>query len=223
MNDAKIYELLTGSKKWLLLIAASIFVHFMGFVGVKHAPKQERPKYNTVKMAYQAKTKMETFVPQKKKLPSTKLPNQTGPKKKEVQETQKIIQGINKDQMNSTGTFSAPIGNSMGVRDEGLRVQKVESSASDFSALAKLIPESLTAPAYTEEAIDAGIEGTFVVDVYVNVEGAVLKVELRKKIGFGMDAKVVQAVENSRFTPRKNKLGTPEEGWTELKFKLVIP
>jgi hypothetical protein len=30
-------------------------------------------------------------------------------------------------------------------------------------------------------------------------------------------------VKAAKFLPRKNKIGVAEEGWTELKFTLVIP
>jgi outer membrane biosynthesis protein TonB len=109
------------------------------------------------------------------------------------------------------------------VEDSGKRLKDVEALRGDMSAPAKLIASTMVTPPYTEEALDALIQGSFIVDVYVGLDGTVREAELRKKIGYGMDVRVIDAVKGSKFIPRKNRFGVDEEGWTELKFTLVIP
>lgn len=162
--------------------------------------------------------------PKEKKLPKPKqnvAPNQEVTPQTPV--TDVPVQGLTKDSMSTEGTMSAPVGNTLMVEDTGKRLKEVEALRGDMSAPAKLIASSMVTPPYTEEALDATLQGSFIVDVYVNLDGSVREAELRKKIGYGMDARVIEAVKASKFIPRKNRFGVAEEGWTELKFTLVIP
>jgi protein TonB len=122
--------------------------------------------------------------------------------------------------------IAAPVGNTLMVEDDGKR-RKAEDvqpmAAEDLTADAKLIMSSVTTPKYTDDAVDANLEGSFTVDVYVSDSGNVTQAELRKKVGYGMDARLLDAAKQARFTPRKNKLGRPEAGWSEIKFRLQIP
>lgn len=138
-------------------------------------------------------------------------------------QTDTPVQGLTKDSLSDQGTMAAPVGNTLMKEDEGKRLEQVEALRGDMSAPARLIPQTLATPPYTDEALDAALEGSFIVDVFVNLDGTVRDAELRKKIGFGMDSRVLEAVRSARFTPRKNRFGVSEEGWTELKFTLVIP
>lgn len=138
-------------------------------------------------------------------------------------QTDTPVQGLTKDSLSDQGTMAAPVGNTLMKEDEGKRLEQVEALRGDMSAPARLIPQTLAAPPYTDEALDATLEGSFIVDVFVNLDGTVRDAELRKKIGFGMDVRVLEAVRSARFNPRKNRFGVSEEGWTELKFTLVIP
>jgi TonB family protein len=141
----------------------------------------------------------------------------------DVPKTDMPVQGLTKDSLSDQGTMAAPVGNTLMKEDEGKRLEQVDALRGDMSAPARLIAQTLAAPPYTEEALDAVIEGSFIVDVFVNLDGTVRDVELRKKIGYGMDSRVLAAVSAAKFIPRKNKFGVSEEGWTELKFTLVIP
>jgi len=133
------------------------------------------------------------------------------------------VQGLTKDSLSDQGTMAAPVGNTLMKEDEGKRLEQVDALRGDMSAPARLIAQTLAPPPYTEEALDAAVEGSFIVDVFVNLDGTVRDVELRKKIGYGMDSRVLAAVRAAKFIPRKNRFGVSEEGWTELKFTLVIP
>ncbi len=137
--------------------------------------------------------------------------------------TEEPVQGLTKESMTEGGTMAAPLGNTLMAEDTGKRLKEVDALKGDLSQPARLIPTSLIAPPYTDQALDAALEGSFIVDVFVNLDGTVRVAELRRKIGYGMDSRVIDAVKTSKFIPRKNRFGVSEEGWTELKFTLVIP
>jgi hypothetical protein len=65
------------------------------------------------------------------------------------------------------------------VEDTGKRLKDVEALRGDMSAPAKLISNTLKTPPYTDEALDAVLEGSFVVDVYVNLDSSRLGTYLR--------------------------------------------
>ncbi len=82
---------------------------------------------------------------------------------------------------------------------------------------------SLIKPEYTEEALQAGLEGQFIADVYVDETGQVGEVALQKKVGYGMDAKLHTAAKSARYEPRKDAMGRPVGGWDRIVFQLVLP
>jgi TonB family protein len=120
--------------------------------------------------------------------------------------------------------MAAPAGNTTMAPDEGKRLtpEEVAKLAKNLSQDAELIANTFERPPYTPEAEDAGLEGRFVVDVYVNEEGLVTSAELRKPIGFGMDQRVLESAKKSRFRPRRDAKGQPVAGWTEIKVRLTI-
>lgn len=138
----------------------------------------------------------------------------------------KAVQGIPPDAVTPDATgIAAPIGNTLMTEDEGKRIRPEDfrELAGDLSADARLILGSVKVPAYTDAALEANLEGNFIVDVYVDENGEVLQSELRKRVGFGMDERLLDAARVAKFKPRKNKLGKVEAGWAEIKFSLVIP
>ena len=56
-------------------------------------------------------------------------------------------------------------------------------------------------PEYTEDAIDAEIEGVVTVDVWVDRNGVVKKAEIVKGLGYGLDQRVTEAARKSTFNP----------------------
>ena len=91
----------------------------------------------------------------------------------------------------------------------------------DLSQRARRI--SLVKPEYTEAALQAGLEGQFVADVYIDEKGQVGEVSLQKKAGYGMDAKLLHAAKNARYEPRKDAMGRSIGGWDRIVFQLVLP
>ncbi len=54
---------------------------------------------------------------------------------------------------------------------------------------------------YTDEALDARIEGEVVVDIQIDDQGQVADVELLEGLGYGLDEAAIDAVEQFRFRP----------------------
>lgn len=135
------------------------------------------------------------------------------------------IQGFNKDTLNpaSGPGIAVPIGNTVMTKDTGKRVEEAPPITGDLSQDARIIPNSYIEPSYTDAAIDANLEGRFIVDVFVDEKGNVVQAELRKKVGYGMDQKIITAAKSARFVPRKNRLGIVESGWTNITITLKLP
>jgi len=153
----------------------------------------------------------------------------TRPTQKTIrEESPKIekVQGLPPDAVtNAASSFAAPIGNTLMVEDEGKRLDanQVKQLTKDLSNGAILIQGSFTIPEYTQAALDANLEGVYVVDVYVDEKGNVIEAQLRKKIGYGMDILVIASAQSARFKPRTNSMGGAIPGWTEIRFRLTIP
>ncbi len=58
-----------------------------------------------------------------------------------------------------------------------------------------------TSPEYSEEARAAGIEGTCVIWLVVGADGNPRNIEVKHKLGLGLDEKAIDAVKNLRFEP----------------------
>lgn len=69
---------------------------------------------------------------------------------------------------------------------------------------------------YTEFGRRAGIKGTVYIEAIINEEGNVINAIVKKGIGGGLDEEALNAVQNTKFVPGKQR-GKP------VKVKLVIP
>jgi protein TonB len=213
---------------WKYAVIASVLAHLLTAGGLKlieSRPVPSKPQPIKIRVAESPVKEPAPTPPKplKKEPPPKPLPTPNEKASPEKPTTETPVQGLTKDSLSATGTMAAPVGNTLMTEDKGQRLSDVAALKGDQSAPAKLIVSSLAPPPYTDEALDAALEGSFIVDVFVNLDGSVREAELRKKIGYGMDPRVLSAVRSSRFTPRKNRFGVAEEGWTELKFTLVIP
>lgn len=158
--------------------------------------------------------------PVEKKIASERVPKTPPPK-----DPPKPIQGLSEDSFDKTGkgSVSAPMGNTLMTEDEGIRVKEPPPPMDvDLSADPILIRESMATPQYTDAALDAGFEGVVTVEVLVDEAGQVTQAELTRKVGYGMDQRIVDAARAARFKPRQNKLGRAEAGWTSIKFNMLI-
>lgn len=219
-------------QSWAWATVISLLTHLVGFNFTGRGSSVVEKPYQKVKVQMQAVAPAELPPEPKPKEPPKekpkKLPKKT-PTPNEVVANAKAdttpVQGLTKDSVSDKGTMAAPVGNTLMIEDTGQRLNPNDVGAlkGDLSAPASLIRSSVETPPYTEQALDASLEGTWIVDVYVDVSGKVTSAELRKKIGYGMDERVLKAAQSARFTPRKNKYGASEAGWAEIKFTLVIP
>jgi TonB family protein len=227
---ARLAAAVEGQKIWLVGIAASALLHTATFTYISSRPKIQVREPETVKVrivetppaapvVVPPKPKAETPKPK----PVKKIATERRPPAVPVPDA-KPIQGLDKSAVSPDGKgIAAPIGNTLMTEDTGVRVKDAAPMAADLSADARLIRESITTPQYTDAALDANFEGVVMVDVYVDETGAVREAEMRKKVGFGMDERILAAARKARFEPRKNKLGGPESAWTEIRFTMQIP
>lgn len=213
---------------WLAAIVASIAAHFIAVGGIRTDKPSAKPDYSKISVRVNDMPKPSVAPEPEKIKPKPKKPEPQKPTpnqqtKVPTQPDTPPVQGLTKDSTSDKGTMSAPVGNTMMTEDTGKRVKDVGQIAGDLSAPATLVRDSIKIPPYTDQALDASLEGTWIVDVFVNIDGSIKDADLRKKIGYGMDERVLSAAKAARFVPRKNKLGVSEPGWAEIKFTLVIP
>jgi len=212
-----------------VILSASICLHILGFFSITIIPKKEDKLPSTVSMKIIPKEE-EPKSPVKKPPPKPKdkkppKKQQLRGKKKSDKPPAKKIQGLSKDSLVKDSSVSAPAGNTLMEADKGVRLSpdEIQALEKNLSSDAILIQGSFEIPKYTQAALDADAEGKFIVDVFVNKAGEVVDAELRKKVGYGMDERIVESAKSSKFIPRKNAKGVPIEGWAEIKFYLQIP
>jgi TonB family protein len=79
-----------------------------------------------------------------------------------------------------------------------------------------------TEPEYTQEAKRAGIEGAILLYVEVGTDGRAHRIRVLKGLGYGLDAKAIDAIREWRFLPgTKNGVPIVSPATIEVKFSLV--
>lgn len=222
--------------KYYQIVLLSLVIHLftLGLVDYLSAPQEEKKK----------KVVTVTLVEEEKKSPITEPPPPLPPpppkpkpkpkvserKPKEEPKKESLpVQGLSPEAVSDKNKgIAAPLGNTMLVGDEGkgkrLKASEVQAlSNEDLSAAARLIKSSIETPKYTEDALDAGLEGTFIVDVYVDKTGKVNSAELRKKVGYKMDPLLISTAMKARFEPQRDRFGQPIAGWADITFRLELP
>lgn len=163
--------------------------------------------------------------------PPPKREPQALPKKPEQREARgpikpqaERVQGLTKESVSDQGTIAAPVGNSLMIEDKGKRLtpEEIANLKQDLSSPPLLIAASYVKPSYTEAAVAANLEGRYVVEVFIDENGAVKTAELKKKIGFGMDDKIIAATLKARFIAAKNEKGVPYAAWGEFTITLEL-
>lgn len=223
---------------WLLGLGLSLLAHSASLVLLRQSTSRSaQPRHEPIKVkvvevkpevtAPPAPVEPPVPPPPAPKPPIPKKPtvatNRTPPKTKT--KPVEAIQGFKKDTLAPADGpgIAVPIGNTVMTADTGKRVTEAAPITGDQSQDARLIPNSYIEPQYTDAALDASLEGRFIVDVFVDEKGNPIEAELRKKIGYGMDQRIIDAIKTARFTPRKNQLGIPESGWTNITISLRLP
>ena len=72
------------------------------------------------------------------------------------------------------------------------------------------------------EAEDAGLEGRFTVDVWIEKTGEISEVEIPKKVGFGMDKIIINSLLGSTCKVKRNKKGEPKASWHSIQIELQL-
>ncbi len=224
-NTLHSYYKLTG------IVILSVCLHGLGLFSASYLGKHiiAKPSDTVVRMHVAPESLTAPVaekvpdLPKKKPIQKAKKLGGTAPKTKASQP--KPVQGITPQEYTTEPGLAVPVGNTSMSSDDANRVKdlKALSGEQDLSAQAQIIRSSVEIPEYTEDALDNSIEGTFAVSVYVDENGVVSQAELKRKIGYGMDEKVLAAARKTRFTPALDRLGKETGGWTEIKFRLQIP
>jgi periplasmic protein TonB len=85
------------------------------------------------------------------------------------------------------------------------------------------VPIEKVEPAYTEEAREAKLQGTVVLSVIIDADGATRDITVIRGLGLGLDEKAVEAVGRWKFEPaRLKKDNTPVavKAQIEVNFRL---
>lgn len=210
---------------------ASLAVHVLlgsTLVWVAHRPSSDSTIPKTVKITLKEE-RAETVEPAEP--PPPPPPQKPKPKKKAGRQKEaqaspaQPVLGLSRDSFDDkgSGNFQAPVGNTLAMEDDGRRLDPDQIRELDQSADPVLIRESVQIPEYTQAAIDAGLEGVFIVDVFVDARGTVSDAVPRTNPGYGMSERLIAAARLVRYVPRKDAQGNPISGWADLKFRLEIP
>ncbi len=150
-----------------------------------------------------------------------KIPKEARPKEEPPKSAATPVFGVSKDSKITSETgISVPTGNTLMIEDDGKRNAN-PGELKDLSRDAQLILQSVKIK-YTDEAIDAGLQGTVIVEVLVDVNGSVLEATLKRKVGYRMDDNIKKAALNAKFQPRLDRFGKPQAGWSDVKFILSL-
>jgi periplasmic protein TonB len=101
------------------------------------------------------------------------------------------------------------------------------ASATAFSRSADLLTEApavahKVAPAYTPEAIQAGIEGAVVLYAEIGVDGRARRLRVIKGLGYGLDQQAIAAVRRWTFYPgMKNGVPATTPVTIQVEFHLA--
>ena len=138
----------------------------------------------------------------------------------------KKVSGLKEEALIATkaNQMAAPRGNTLTVEDTGIRLSADDAKrlANDLSSNPILILSSLSVPDYTAEALDAKLEVSVAITVFLDEHGQVISARLLKKVGFGMDERLTEMAMRARFEPRRDARGIAAAGRWEIKTKLEL-
>jgi len=77
-------------------------------------------------------------------------------------------------------------------------------------------------PEYTQEGVEANVEGIVTLEGHVDIQGKVSGLRVIKGLGYGLDQKAIDAVLGWKFRPALRK-GTPVEAITQIEVDFRIP
>jgi protein TonB len=82
-------------------------------------------------------------------------------------------------------------------------------------------PKSIVKPKYPEIAKQAGIEGTVILQLLVDVDGRVLKAKILKSLAKDLDESAIQAAYATTFYPAKQR-DKPVKVWVSYPVRFIL-
>ncbi len=83
-------------------------------------------------------------------------------------------------------------------------------------------PLSESAPEYTQEAWDDGIEGVVVLSADIGADGGISNIRVEKSLGYGLDEKAIECLRKWRFSPATHD-GVPEKRRKGVEILFELP
>jgi TonB family protein len=115
--------------------------------------------------------------------------------------------GISMESTSSAGTGAAmPVGNTLQTKPGRAKVAAAEvkplaAPVQAYEVTKMPLPVSQCTGKYTEEAKQAGLEGTVILDIVVGEDGVVRDISVVQGLGQGLNEAAVRALKACRFTP----------------------
>ena len=78
------------------------------------------------------------------------------------------------------------------------------------------------APEYTQEALDARLQGTVTLSVIITPEGKASQISVVRSLGMGLDEKAIECVEKWRFRPGLRN-GEPVSVRANIEINFLLP
>ena len=79
-----------------------------------------------------------------------------------------------------------------------------------------------TVPEYTKEALDAEIQGDVVLSFLVDIDGSLSDIKVRKGLGYGLDEKAIQCLQQWRLSPGTSH-GDPISTYATAEINFRLP
>ena len=77
-------------------------------------------------------------------------------------------------------------------------------------------------PSYSDQARSAKVSGIVVLHLIVTAEGHASNIQVKRSLGYGLDEKAVEAVENWQFEPVVGPKDKPVPVWTDVEVNFQI-
>ena len=106
-------------------------------------------------------------------------------------------------------------------RDSGSSEGTSEVAVLDTDEFSPARILDLVPPEYTDEAVDAGVEGSVELELRVREDGTAHGIKVVRGLGMGLDERAVEAVRQWRFDPAK-KAGRPVEIRMRVRVKFDL-
>lgn len=119
-----------------------------------------------------------------------------------------IITGISMQSTSTTGTFSAPVGNTLYGKndDKAAKPEEVKPYAAPkympaYQVDAQPVVLNEVRGKYTAEATRAGVEGSVILKITIDTDGNVTEAKLIQGLGYGLDEVALESIKKFKWRP----------------------